>query len=63
MEQANCEEEVTTETLNAGDELLSIQDITAPEIPEDILFPDELNRYLRERIQVYLKEVSYFQYI
>lgn len=42
----------SSEVIKAGDELLSVEDITAPDIPEDILFPDELNRYLRERLQV-----------
>nr|CAI5865933.1 unnamed protein product [Callosobruchus analis] len=33
-----------------------LSDIEIPAIPEDIIFPDELNRYLRDQIRYYLQE-------
>lgn len=50
MKNANTDSK--DEILKVGDELFSATDITVPDLPEDILFPDELNRYLRERVQV-----------
>lgn len=31
---------------------LRLSEMTIPEIPKDILFPDELNQYLRGQVQV-----------
>lgn len=39
------------QTLPAKDEL-RIYNIDVPNIPKDIIFPDEVNRYLRDKIQV-----------
>nr|CAH7719873.1 unnamed protein product [Callosobruchus chinensis] len=33
-----------------------LSDIEIPAIPEDIVYPDELNRYLRDQIRYYLQE-------
>ncbi|VEN43903.1 unnamed protein product [Callosobruchus maculatus] len=43
-----------SETLQSTKNDLS--DIEIPSIPEDIIFPDELNRYLRDQIRYYLQE-------
>lgn len=51
MKDASTVIKVTSEILKAGDELSSAQDIIAPDVPEDILFPDELNRYFKDRVQ------------
>lgn len=34
-----------------------VSKINMKEIPDDIMFPDELNRFLREQIRVGLKKV------
>lgn len=47
-------ENETTNGLNTDVALSSaLYDTDALNVPEHILFPDELNRYLRDRIQVY----------
>lgn len=51
MKDASTDVNDSTGLLKTVDELSTAQDITAPDIPEDILFPDELNRYLRDRVQ------------
>lgn len=56
MKEASTETRECIEILKAGNELSSAEDITAPDVPEDILFPDELNRYLRDRVQVLIIE-------
>lgn len=33
-------------------EQLQLSKAKVPDIPDDIVFPDELNRYLRDRVQV-----------
>lgn len=38
---------------------LELSNLVAGDVPTDILFPDELNRYLREQIQV----INYFRSI
>ncbi|KAF2895735.1 hypothetical protein ILUMI_10439 [Ignelater luminosus] len=40
----------TQKTLNVPDDL-ELTKITIPDIPKDIIFPDELNRYLRDQVQ------------
>lgn len=38
-------------TLSVQDNL-NLLDMDVPDIPENIIFPDELNSYLRDRLQV-----------
>lgn len=53
----------TTNAPNTEDLLSSTQDDFVQNVPEHILFPDELNRYLRDRIQVYIEKVVRFLFI
>lgn len=43
--------EPSQQTLSISDNL-NLLETQIPEIPEDIIFPDELNRYLRDKVQV-----------
>ncbi|KAJ8973151.1 hypothetical protein NQ317_017924 [Molorchus minor] len=45
----------TKETLNVL-ENIDVSKVDFPEIPKDIIFPDELNRFLREQIRYYAHE-------
>ncbi|KAJ8963107.1 hypothetical protein NQ318_018572 [Aromia moschata] len=47
-------------TLNVSG-TLDISKVDIPEIPKDIIFPDELNRYLREQIRYYVHENGMLQ--
>lgn len=38
-------------TMPVKDEL-GIYHVEAPDLPDDVVFPDEVNRYLRDRIKV-----------
>lgn len=31
---------------------LELEKVSVPNLPKDILFPDELNKYLRDQVQV-----------
>ncbi|CAH1169958.1 unnamed protein product [Phaedon cochleariae] len=46
----------TNEDTFSVSEKLDISQIFVPEIPEDIIFPNELNAYLRDQIQYYVHE-------
>lgn len=52
MEQDNQNEKVTV-TDN-----MQLSLFPFPEVPEDVIFPDELNAYLRDRVQVYMSAVG-----
>lgn len=55
QEKIKLSEKPPTKTLPVSDNLQLLK-VFVPDIPKDIIFPDELNRYLRDQIQVSLSE-------
>lgn len=50
-----------TQSLPLKDDL-SIYTIELPDIPKDLIFPDEINRYFRERIKVRSKTYAWREF-
>ncbi|KAJ8958764.1 hypothetical protein NQ314_006363 [Rhamnusium bicolor] len=52
--------DINSQTLNIS-EHLNVSQVDIPEIPKDIIFPDELNRFFKEQIRYYVHENGMLQ--